>query len=84
MVGAACPVGVGLQVQGIINGACAVEVEAFFVGWAIRQSGPLAGRDPDSCVAPKNQKLKVGKESSEFPMVLLGLMVVESPWKVLM
>lgn len=49
MVGAACPVGAGLQVQGIINGACAVEVEAFLVGWAIRQSGLLAGRDPDSC-----------------------------------
>lgn len=60
----------------------AVEVEAFLVGWATRQSGLLAGRDPDSCVAPTNQRLKVGKESLEFPMVLLGLMVVESPWKV--
>lgn len=54
------------------------------MGWAIRQSGLLAGRDPDSCVAPRNQRLKVGKESSGFPMVLFGLMVAESPWKVLM
>lgn len=52
------------------------------MGWVTRQSGLLAGRDPDSCVAPTNQRLKVGKESLEFPMVLLGLMVVESPWKV--